>query len=226
MNKKNQTLTNQLSDRLYARIVRNGMQPGDVLGTERQLAMDFGVAYGTMREAVGRLRGQGILSGRPRHGLIVERPAPFQQFERLLPLLAAEQSDLKQLLDFRVGVEMGALALAIGRAPAEVLDQMEQTLKPFARHQSSGNAVEADVYDIRFHTLLLDASGNEYLSSLHEVISRFFGRVRTELPVVADATSPRSAAEHRMLLKALRQGDRAAASDILWKHLSVYRNGS
>lgn len=216
---KNQTLIAQLADRLYTRIVRRGMQPGDRFGTERELAADFGVAYGTMREAVGRLRGQGILTGRPRHGLIVQRPSPFAHFGQILPLLTSDEQDVARLREFRASIELGALHLAIDRADSSQLDQMHKTIEPFESLQARQKTDEADVYDIRFHELLLQASGNEYLMSLHDVINQYFVRVRKQYPGTAYAAIPARTREHRLLLAAMRKGNRRDAADILWRHL-------
>ncbi len=216
---KNQTLIAQLADRLYTRIVRRRMQPGDRFGTERELAADFGVAYGTMREAVGRLRGQSILTGRPRHGLIVQRPAPFEHFGQILPLLTSDEHDVARLREFRASIELGALHLAIDRADPAFLDQMHETVEPFETLQAQQRTEESDVYDIRFHELLLQASGNEYLMSLHDVITQYFVRVRKQYPGTAYGAIPARTREHRLLLGAMRKNDRREAADILWRHL-------
>lgn len=216
---KSNTLINQLAKSLYARILKRKLQPGDVLGTERQLATDFGVAYGTMREAVGRLHGQGILEGRPRHGLIVQRPDPFKQFGQILPLLAGDDQDIIQLRDFRVSIELGALHLAIGRVTAADLKEIEATLDPFEKLQKQKRSAEADVYDIRFHQLLLNASGNNYLMSLHEVITRYFKQVHKEYPGTAASADWARTREHRVVFEAMQAGDRHKAADALWHHL-------
>ncbi len=220
---KTTTLSAQLAERVYARIRRQGLSPGDVVGTERGLAADFGVAYGTMREAVGRLRGIGIVSGRPRKGLIVKCPAPSHLFGQMLPFIATNENDLAQLRDFRVAIEMGALDWAVERADEQILTQMEETLEPFEQLQKAGRVREGHEFDIRFHSLLLQASGIELLAGFHGVISEYFTQLLRKCPSLACRSDSGHAQDHRNLLAALRARDRHRAAEILRTHLRWFQ---
>jgi 8-oxo-dGTP pyrophosphatase MutT (NUDIX family)/DNA-binding transcriptional regulator YhcF (GntR family) len=68
----------QIAADLRAAIEAGRLQPGDRLPTERQHASRYGVAIGTYRQAIARLREEGFLATYKRHGTVVlvppERP--------------------------------------------------------------------------------------------------------------------------------------------------------
>jgi DNA-binding FadR family transcriptional regulator len=111
------------------------------------------------------------------------------------------------------------LHIAIDRATAQDLEKIEATLDPFERLQKQKRTAQADVYDIRFHQLLLKASRNEYLMGLHEVITRYFVRVHKEYPGTAQSTNWERTREHRIVFKAMQCGDHAKATGALRSHL-------
>ncbi len=225
MVKKSGSLISQLTERLYARLVYKNLKPGDIVGGERKLAADFGVSRGTMREAANRLRGLGIITGRQRLGLIVQQPVLFKQFERILPFLADNEVSLSELMDFRMALEMGAVPLVIERITETQLREIEKTIEPFENCQNEGELKASIPYDNKFHTLLLEASGNEYLSRLHEIVCLYFRRLKTEwVNNLEKESSSTDIGEHRKLLAAIRDKDRLAAIEIILRHLTAGRN--
>lgn len=61
----------QIAADLRAAIEEGRLQPGDRLPTEREHASRFGVAIGTYRQAIARLREEGFLATYKRHGTVV-----------------------------------------------------------------------------------------------------------------------------------------------------------
>lgn len=54
-------ISEQLADRLRATILGRGMRPGDRLSSEAELISHYGVARGTVREALRLLESEGII---------------------------------------------------------------------------------------------------------------------------------------------------------------------
>jgi len=223
MRKDHGTLISQLTERLYARVVHKDLKPDDIVGGERELASDFGVSLGTLREAANRLKGLGIITGRQRLGLIVQKPAAFKPFEKYLPFLVNNKTDLLVLLDFRVALETGALQLAIDRITEAQLQEIEKTITPFEDYQNQGKIEAAMPYDIKFHTLLLEASNNEYLYKLHKIISSYFRRLKSEWSNLIGEPPQARTGDHRKLVAAIRAKDRQVANDIILEHLTFIR---
>src|SRR5918999_5583796 len=66
----NRTLWEQVRDRLREDILSGELPPGTVL-SESSLARSFGVSRGPIREALGRLERDGLVTITPRRGAIV-----------------------------------------------------------------------------------------------------------------------------------------------------------
>ena len=79
------TLSAELADHLCERIRKDRLVPGDRLGTEADLADEFGVSRTVVREAIGSLRGLGIVTGRQGLGLCVAEASNFSSVLRKAP---------------------------------------------------------------------------------------------------------------------------------------------
>jgi DNA-binding FadR family transcriptional regulator len=102
-----------LVDRVYREIlgsiVAGEFKEGDQLPTEQALTLRFAASRPTIREALSRLRADGITSTRRGAGTFVTR-RPDPDLPRFAPLETL--SDLQRCFDFRIVVESGAAALA------------------------------------------------------------------------------------------------------------------
>src|SRR5260221_9176378 len=79
----------RLAETVYARvldiIVRDRLAMGDKLPTEHALAEMFGVSRPVVREALGRLRSDGIIDARQGSGSFLSRPAPSRLMSHMQP---------------------------------------------------------------------------------------------------------------------------------------------
>ena len=66
----NRTLWEQVRDRLREDILAGRLEPGTEL-SEVALARDFGTSRGPLREALGRLASEGLVTITPRRGAVV-----------------------------------------------------------------------------------------------------------------------------------------------------------
>ena len=98
-----------LVDRVYREILGAIMSgefaEGDKLPTELALTERFTASRPTIREALSRLRADGITSTRQGSGTVVKR-RPDPDLPRFAPLETL--SDLQRCYDFRIVVESGA----------------------------------------------------------------------------------------------------------------------
>ena len=49
------------AERIRLRIIEQSLKPGEVVGTEEKLAGEFGMSRSAIRDAIGRLRGLGLV---------------------------------------------------------------------------------------------------------------------------------------------------------------------
>lgn len=139
--------------------------------TEAELCRNFGIARGTLREAVGLLRSKGLVDRSPRLGVWVLPESSWNFLDRdILRWLLARlpsQEIVAELFQIRQAVQPGAAGLA-----AEVADCKARSIIASARlsilEHPSGSS-ELDVV-IGLHAAILRATGNRLFAQMADVV--------------------------------------------------------
>jgi GntR family transcriptional regulator, transcriptional repressor for pyruvate dehydrogenase complex len=212
----------QIATQIRRYLEEQHLQPGDRIGTELELAEEFGVSRPTLREALRLLSASQLIRvGRGRAGGIFVARTPSEGASRNLSdsialMLAAESVSMYELLDARLSLEVPIAGRAAVNADAGVVTALEESVSAAVGHQP-GTAPFNDA-DTRFHQTLADASGNQLLlmvtgwtlevlqPSLIEHISA---------SVEADAILD----QHRAILRAVRRNQRSAAERAMAAHI-------
>lgn len=215
-----------LADRVYrellAQIIAGHWREGDRLSTEQALAEQFNTSRPTVREALSRLRADGIVTSRQGAGtFVVRRPDP--DMPRFMPL--ESMSDVRRALEFRAVVESGAAALAAVVADEADLERLRgalQRLEQAVRAQALG--VDED---FEFHLAVAQATHNRFFVS---VIASIQPHIEFGMNLLRNfslhRTSERVArvqAEHGDIVTAIVARDPAAAQRAMREHLDNAR---
>ena len=215
-----------LVDRVYREVLGSIMagefNEGDKLPTELALAERFAASRPTIREALSRLRADGIISTRQGSGTFVTR-RPDPDLPRFTPLETI--SDVQRCFDFRIVVESGAAALAATMASEADLARIEhcyQKLDAVIAEQALGSSEDFD-----FHLAVARASGNQFfisaIASMQEQVMVSMTLMRN-LSLVKSVERQRLVqAEHELVLTALRNRDAKAAGEAMRRHLENAR---
>lgn len=201
-----------LSADLGIAIVTGVHAPGTLLPGEIDLAEQRGVSRSVVREALRMLSAKGLLESRPKAGT---RVRDRRYWNLLDPDLLAWMFEgapalgfVRSLFQLRLIVEPAAAELAAVRRSGHQLSRLGHALE---RMGSAGLASpEGQAADQQFHTIILEATGNELLMSLAGTIS---SAVRwTTLFKYRASRKPRDPMPaHRALFEAIAEGDGAAA---------------
>src|ERR1700754_5363461 len=112
----------QIALELRRYLEREGLQPGDRIGTEQELATEFGVSRPTLREGLRLLASSHLIRvGRGRAAGVFVARTPSGGCSRNVPesismMLATESISLSQLLDARMFLEVPLAGLAAANA--------------------------------------------------------------------------------------------------------------
>jgi GntR family transcriptional repressor for pyruvate dehydrogenase complex len=211
------TLADQVADRIRHQILSDGLAENDPFMTEAQVSQRYAVSRNVTREAVGRLRGMGILQSRQGKGLLVARPDPVALMARTLPFIT-EPDDVRQLAAFRFVIEVGAVELAAVNATVDMLDQLVELANQFETLAKLGGfGLEEDRIELAFHSLILEMTANPVISGMHQVLIDYFHARRDQADNPEGA--PRSAQDHHTIAQALRRRDAESTRKHLSDHL-------
>ncbi|OKH88038.1 GntR family transcriptional regulator [Thalassospira sp. TSL5-1] len=204
----NSTPDNQsLADSVFARLLKSileGQLAGGTIVQERRLADQMGVSRSPMRDALGRLEGQGLLVRNSR-GILTVRVVTLE--------------DYLNCLNLRLLIEPTAAALAAERMSAADLKRLDSLLSDI----ENTSDVEADVlwdFDDILHQTIGESSGNPFIFKTIIEMRRYTAIF--ERHQLSGRGKPGSA-DHRMIVNALAVHDAAGAKEAMHRHLHEIR---
>ncbi|MGF1476256.1 MAG: FadR/GntR family transcriptional regulator [Geminicoccaceae bacterium] len=165
-------LHGRIVDTLGRRVVAIGAEGVTSLPSEAELASELAVSRTVLREAVKVLTAKGLIESRPKIGISVRSRRYWNLLDPdVLRWYFADRpthEQLKQVFELRLIFEPQAAAMAADRRDEEQLRRMRRAFRGMALSETSEENIESD---LSFHLAILEASGNELLSSLGNVIS-------------------------------------------------------
>ncbi|QSN62882.1 FadR/GntR family transcriptional regulator [Caballeronia sp. M1242] len=213
-----------LADRIYSdilnSIIEGEFKEGDRLMTEHALADRFATSRPTVREALARLRADGIIVTRRGSGTTVGR-RPDPDVRRFAPLETL--SDIRRCYEFRIVTEAGAAELAAQKADDDDLHAIEQAWNQLERVVEAQQGIGASD-DFAFHLAVARASKNQFFISAISFIEEqvvFSMNLSRNLSLVKTLERQRLVQrEHRDILEAIRARDSARAGQAMKTHLA------
>ncbi|MCV3737326.1 FadR family transcriptional regulator [Rhizobium sp. TRM96647] len=216
----------RLSDVLYADLlqeIHSGKYgAGTRLPSEADFSAQFGVSRPIVREALGRLREEGIIRSKKGSGSYV---AAAERRDGVNGGAAARTvssiSDVQKLYQFRVSLEGEAAFLAAQNRTDEQLEAIAKAAADLAStmHSASDGTNE----DIIFHRAVALATGNAFFV---EVLDRIAPDMQFIVQLARTLLQGRPAKnieavqrEHSLVLEAIRRGDAVAARERMQFHI-------
>lgn len=205
-------------ERIKASIASTGLQTGDRLPPERQLAREMGVSRNTIREALGALAQMRVIEIRRGSGTFIRDLTPSSLLDSMTFMIEISPvATLLDLLTLRRVVEAEAASLACVRMTDENLTELEACLHAMSRtsEPSRENAERDAALDLRFHEIINESAGNPALSALGAALNSTTFRLRISGGLYrASSYSSNAQSDHAAIFGAIRDRDpgRAAAA--------------
>jgi GntR family transcriptional regulator, transcriptional repressor for pyruvate dehydrogenase complex len=212
-------IAQQIRDAVFA----GKLKPGDYVGSEMDLAQQFGVSRIPVRDAMKTLAAMGIVEikvgagggARVAHGDLTRFAGALAVQFKLAGITVAE------LLDSQIAIESAGAALAAERATAEDIAELELLLARLAAQMDDAHGFT--VTALSFHFRVVQASHNRALTiqsqALVEVLDAIY-QPQTTPEVAADVVT-----RHRHLVKLIKSRDAAGAGEAMTQHLLRVRRG-
>lgn len=194
------------------------LHPGNRLPAERDLARQVGVSRPTVRAGLRALAAMGVVESRHGSGTYIPDGPPTLGSEPLSFLAALHGFTRDEMYEARRILEVGAAGLAAVRATPEQLASLsEEIANQFA---SVEDPVRFLLHDITFHRRLAEASGNQIVATIVEMVSAMYYARRRRTTAQSLESARRAAAEmHRRIYQAVRARDVAEARLLMHQHL-------
>lgn len=190
-------------------------RPGDKLPNENDLAGEYGVSRGTLREAIRILSSHGVLVVRRGMGTFVAEQLPEKADFGLMELLT-QKTVLKELFELRLMVEPRCVALACRRATSEELSNILRLGEAFEKTVlERGDSIAADQ---AFHSGIVQAMHNDFMAQFIPGIQRSISQ-SAALQDGVNWFSGETVEDHRLILSFLRIRDQEGAEAAMRLHL-------
>jgi DNA-binding FadR family transcriptional regulator len=202
-----------LAQRMVSEIADRRLEEGSPLPAEREMLEDYGVARGTLREALRFLEIQGVITIKtgPGGGPVVGEPGSRHVASVIAMMLQLERAPFRAVLEARTTLEPAMAAQAALRMSEEDLERLGASVKRMRAHLD-----DLDFFlheNETFHDIIARASGNNVfalmISSLNWIIDGTPLGVDYP-PSVRESVAGEHARIHRAI--ANRDPDRASAA--------------
>lgn len=204
---ENLNLSDRVTQELGRAIISGVYNNESGFPSEAKMCEDYGVSRTSIREAVKMLGAKGLITSRPRKGIVVEPATKWNLYDTSVLKWMLESSPslfvLREFLQMRMAIEPQAAALAAQFATEKQIDEVEKALNAMI---AAGNDASLSLHeaDIAFHTSILAASNNRFILQLRDFVS-------TALNVSIQHTTPAKGSikaiieEHDKVYRAIRK---------------------
>ncbi len=198
------TLRGRVYQHLREGILTSRIAPGTVL-QEVPLAESLGVSRGPIREALGDLAAEGLVTITPRRGAMVS---------------SLSKRDFLEAYQVREVLESLAVRLAVPVMTEAHFGQLDDAQARMIAADAAGDFLGFFEANIEFHDLWVVAAGN---GKLLDVYRRLIGQMAPyrRPSALLRGGLDRSISEHREIMDAARAQDAARASALMLQHIQV-----
>jgi DNA-binding GntR family transcriptional regulator len=201
---ENLTLWQRVYDHLRDEIMGDRLPPGTEL-SEVALSKELAVSRGPIREAIGRLAAEGLVTVRPRRGAEVRFITP---------------EELIESYQVREALEVLAVRLAVPKITGAELASLDELADRMSEHALEGAVADFFTANVAFHELLCELSGNKKLLQVYRRLAGEIGRFQARTLALRGSLDG-SVAEHRAILAAIRLRDVEKAAELTAAHIRV-----
>ncbi len=194
-----------------------GLEAGDRLPSERDLARRLGVSRTSLREALTALRIEGLIDVQHGNGIYLLR-SPAETIPPISPELVSRHPGLPSLGEVRNTLEALAAELAAARRDDADLASMVAAIRTMDAALADGeDGIEGDRM---FHAAVLAAARNPVLDDLLGSLSEGSAQIAVA-SLGRPGQPPRSLAAHRLILDAIIVHDAELARQLMREHLEL-----
>lgn len=218
-------LREQVLNAIGGRIISGELSPGDVLPKEDTLSEQYEVSRTVIREAVKGLAARGLVESRPKVGTIIKSRDDWQMLDpSVLEWVASSSSEkefMLRLAEVRLAIEPGMAGIAARNASSEDIEKISAAYEQLEAAQGDEDAWAKA--DLAFHTSIVDACKNEFLTYIVSAIRKpLYSRRRINASLASllgpdDVVEPYESvrdevlSRHRAIFEAIQQRDDEAA---------------
>jgi GntR family transcriptional regulator, uxu operon transcriptional repressor len=202
-------------------IEAEGLEPGDRLPPERDLALKLGLPRTALRRMLASLEKDGRLIRHVGRGTFIAGSGVSSTALRRPPgsTIDALRTYPAEVFEARLIMEPKIAALAALRATRQEIDEMQKSID---RGSAAETLVEFEKWDAVFHRIIVEAARNGLLASLYEGIDvvragNLWGKMKEQS--LTPERMKAYIAKHQAILDAIKDRDSREAELNMYDHI-------
>jgi DNA-binding FadR family transcriptional regulator len=220
--KRRPPLHRAAQEEIKAYIIQMGLEPGDPLPPEGELARQFNISRNSVREAVKSLEALGILEARPGSGLFVKQFSFDSILDNLGYSILFDLKPLEDILEVRSHIEYGMVQRVIQSVTPDQIAALEEIL---VRMREAALEQRYSAEDDRaFHQALYSNVENTLVQRIVDIFWMAFHQVQERSSIPGPANPVETYQRHAEIVDALKARDVEAMRVVMLRHFTGIRN--
>lgn len=207
-----QKLYTRIAQELREMIEEGTLRPGDRLPTLKTLAEEFSCSRATIREALGALRGQGLVELRHGDGTYVRTASVEMWMQPLDAAVLLGRDHVRELVEFQTAI-LAAIATSAAKSRA-AKDFSELARALFELESTSRQSEHRIASELHFYAVLANCAGNQVLENTFRVLQE---AMRSSLRVL-DPKKEHGLKTCRQVYDAVQLEDAAKAREAMYAY--------
>lgn len=196
------TLTDEVEKSIKEMIFSGALKPGERIN-QAQIAKEFNISRGPLREALRSLQREGIIHNVTNIGTFVT---------------TLSEQDIFELYSLRGLLEEEAVRLALPRINDEVIAELKHILAGLNKAVKEKDLLRMAKYDISFHRAIVDHAPHNRLVQMHEQLDTQVGVMFYTVSNRAPHRIKQQTENHQVLIDALMTKDEAVVKKAFSDH--------
>lgn len=161
--------------KLMKYLQEKNIKVGDLIPKEIELVDILGVSRTIVREALSRLRTQGLLETKRRRGTILTSPDFTSILKKSLHPTLLDHVSLKEFFELRLTLEVGMVDFIMQRKSKKDIQELRAIVN--MEPEQTNSIIFNSVHEMRFHAKLYSMTRNESMIKFQEMLLPIFGYV-------------------------------------------------
>lgn len=197
-----QPLNELAEEAIRTAIIEGQLKFGDHL-SEVRLSRTLGISKTPVREALLKMKAEGLIETHPKRGTYVFRVRP---------------QDIDALCEVREVLELAAARLGLARSQKPLAARLGAIVADMRKALDADNFRAYQRLDADFHRVIVESAANPYLDEAYAQISAKIATLRTRVHTMPDVMA-RSLVTHGKIARLVHQADVDALTALLSSHV-------
>jgi GntR family transcriptional regulator, transcriptional repressor for pyruvate dehydrogenase complex len=219
--------SSRIVEQVRAALFRGELKPGDMIGSETDLARKLGVSRVPVRDAFKTLQAMGIVEVKMgvNGGARVAAGDPSRFADALAVQFQLVGISIDEMFDAQIATEVMAAELAAKRATEADLQRLREIVAELqsisAKSMSVSIALRFTTISMQFHEALVDAAHNRALAAQFNALRHILEPVYARH--TSNAVAKRVIASHKAVIDSIASHDADRACTLIRRRLETIR---